>query len=330
MGREMQIRNRQAVEMQAAQWIDRMSRPVVDSEAAADFDRWMLKDPFHVECYARMSALWQSDGLATALAASGTPLDAADSVASNDDDQPMPRQQGNARLRVLHGGIAACLLAAVCIAGPRLLIKDQEFATSHGETRTAALSDGSHVQLAGQTRIAVHITPWSRHVVLERGEAFFDVAHEKERSFTVDAGGATVSVLGTAFDIDRVDDGTRVIQVYRGLVSVEAGTGRQWRLPAGSGLELVGEHVRSLGRVEGTRPDWTGGWYEANDTPVAQLMLRLNRASHKPVVLADPALGELLVTGRFQSGDARTVLDAVAAIHDLQWRETHRSYVLER
>jgi len=328
MGHDMHIRNRQAIDMQAIQWIERLSRPVIDSAAAADFDRWILKDPQHVESYARMSALWQSDGLAAALHDPATRP-----AASNDDEDACdaPRSRHHLmRRRTVQAVASLCVLLVACIAVPRLLVTDRIFATGHGEMRTVSLPDGSTVRMDGETRIAVRITPWSRHVALERGEAFFDVAHERMRNFTVDTGRAAVSVLGTAFDIERVDADTRVIQVYRGLVSVEAGTGREWRLPAGSGLELSGERVRSLKDVEGDRPDWTSGWYEANDTPVAQLVQRLNRTAPKAVALADPALGELLVTGRFQTGDARGVLDAVAAIHDLHWRETNGRYLLER
>lgn len=325
MGHERHFGDRQTIDWQAAQWLDRMNRPVLDSATAADFDRWILKDPRHVESYARMSALWQSEGLAGALAGD-SPLPRACNDDAREDDAPARGRWA----RVAQAGAAACLLLLACILGPRLLVAESALATGHGETRTVSLADGSTVRMDGETRIAVRLTPWSRHVALERGEAFFDVAHERVRGFTVDAGGASVSVLGTAFDIDRVDADTRVIQVYRGLVSVDAGAGRQWRLPAGSGLELAGERVRSLRGMTGDRPGWTEGWYEANDTPVAQLVQRLNRMSPRPIVLADPALGELLVTGRFQTGDPQGVLDAVAAIHDLNWREADGRYVLER
>ncbi|MFT4054664.1 MAG: FecR domain-containing protein [Novosphingobium sp.] len=316
-----------SIDWQAAQWVDRMSRPVLDSDAAAAFDRWILKDPRHVESYARMAALWQSDGLDAALGNSGT------LPRASNDDGPTHATSGASRrgwARVLQAGGALCLLAVALIAGPRLLVSEARFATGHGQMRTVSLDDGSTVHMDGETRIAVRITPWSRHVELQRGEAFFDVAHERLRGFTVDAGGASVSVLGTAFDIDRVDEDTRVIQVYRGLVSVDAGAGRQWRLPAGSGLELAGGRVRSLKGVDGARPGWSEGWLEANDTPVSQLVQKLNRASPHLVELADPALGELLVTGRFRMDDPKGVLDAVAAIHDLNWREAGNRYVLER
>lgn len=310
-----------SIDWQAAQWIDRMSRPVLDSDTAAAFDRWILTDPRHVDSYARMSAIWQSKGLETALAEAAHP-----SEASNDDDAAPNRGWW----RLARGGAVASLLALACVGGAQLLVSDASYATARGGTRMVALADGSTVRMNGDTRITVRIAPWSRHVILERGEAFFDVAHERLRGFSVDAGGASVSVLGTAFDIDRIDSETRIIQVYRGLVSVDAGTGRQWQLPAGSGLELSGEHVRSLKGVAGAHPGWTDGWLEANDMPMLQLVERLNRTAGRPVRLADPALGDLLVTGRFQTNDPKNMLEAITAIHDLRWHDAGDHYVVER
>ncbi|WP_404477710.1 FecR family protein [Novosphingobium sp. BL-52-GroH] len=313
------------IDWQAARWIDRMSRPLQDAETAAAFDRWILKDPCHVEAYARVSAIWHSEELDTALREAPA---TSEDCASNDDESP--RRSARVWRRIAGLGAAMLCFVLVTRAGPGMLLDEAIFATRHGVTRTVALADGSSIRMSGATRIAVRITPWSRRVSLEAGEAFFDVAHERLRGFSVETGGTSVSVLGTAFDIDRIDHDTQLVRVYRGLVSVDAGAGRQWRLPAGTGLEVSGERVRSLRGVEGQRPGWTEGWYEANDTPVRQLLESLNRSSPRPIALADPALGELLVTGRFEIDQPAAVLDAVAAIHDLRWRDEGGRYVLSR
>ena len=315
------------IDWQAARWIDRMSRPVQDAEMAADFDRWILKDPRHIEAYARLSAIWQCNALDSALEEA-----AAMPPACNDDEGNEAGARWFARSR---RSIAACGTAALCLAlavfvGTGVFVEDATFATARGTTRLVALSDGSTIRMNGATRIAVRITPWSRHVALDAGEAFFDVAHERLRSFSVDAGGTSVSVLGTAFDVDRIDRDTRIVQVYRGLVSVDAGAGRRWRVPAGRGLEVSSDGVRSLRDIDGQRPGWTQGWYEANDTPLWQLVQSLNRTAARPIGLADPALGTLLVTGRFQTDRPVDVLEAVAAIHDLRWHDEGHRYILSR
>lgn len=323
----MMANEQDAIALQAARWVDRMNSPVLDSADAAAFDRWIMADPRHCDSYAQLSAMWQSNGLVQAI---GRSIDGSE-VRHEADKMPPDAawsQSGYPRLAGLLA-VAACI-ALLLFALPPMLVRQASFSSPRGTTREIALADGSRVRLDGDTRINVRITPWSRRVELARGEAFFDVAHERWRSFTVDMGSARVSVLGTAFDVNRVDATTHVIQVYRGLVSVEAGAGREWRLPAGTGLELTGQRVRSLRDVAGDHPAWTDGWYEASDTPIWQLVQHINRNASRPVVLAEPGIGELQVTGRFRSDQPDDVLEAISALHDLHWQRRADKYVLSR
>ena len=323
----MMANEQDAIALQAARWVDRMNSPVLDSADAAAFDRWIMADPRHCDSYAQLSTMWQSKGLAQAIGRSAHG-DEAQHEAHETPPTAAWSRLGYPRLPGLLA-VAACIALLIFVL-PSMLVTQASFSSPRGTTREIALADGSRVRLDGDTRINVRITPWSRRVELARGEAFFDVAHEHLRSFTVETGAARISVLGTAFDVDRIDATTHAIQVYRGLVSVEAGAGRKWRLPAGTGLELHGQRVRSLREVAGNRPAWTDGWYEASDTPIWQLLQHVNRNASRPVVLAEPGIGELQVTGRFRSDQPEDVLEAIGALHDLHWQRRADKYVLSR
>src|SRR5690606_25450933 len=60
-----------------------------------------------------------------------------------------------------------------------------------------------------------------RVAVLNKGEVIFDVAHDPERPFIVDSGHAQITVLGTYFAVNRLNQLVR-ISVDHGRVSVEA------------------------------------------------------------------------------------------------------------
>lgn len=321
---------------QAAYWIERMSRPAQDGATAAAFDQWIAQDPRHVERYAQMASLWQSDGLASAL---GARMPRNDNETETDTpDLPAPGEERHLRRVVGRwlqprrlAGMAACVLAPLALVpvARGVAAPNVPYIAPHGESRDVMLADGSSVRMSGGTALSVRITPWSRSVRMTRGEAFFDVAHERLRGFSVDTGSARVAVLGTAFDVNLLQGGNREVRVYRGQVSVAAGNGA-WRLPAGTGLALSGTRVRSLDDVEGSRPGWIDGWFDAQDTPLALLIERLNRISDKPVQLADPGLGELQVSGRFQIDHPQEVLEMLAVIHGLRLRDDGRQYVLSR
>jgi len=322
------------IDREAAVWIERMSRAVQDSEIAAAFDCWIVADPRHAESYARLSALWHADALEQALY-SGVPLNDNDLSESADNGAAMSapsivgavrRWSGN-RLAGIAAAFAAAIVAVPLAQG--VMAPDIAYSAPRGENRAISLPDGSTITLASGARLSARITPWSRRVTMESGGAFFDVAHENLRGFEVDTGTARVAVLGTAFDIDLVEDGGREVRVFRGEVSVEAGNG-EWRLPAGSGLAIGANRVRSLDDVEGQRPAWIYGWFDAQETTLSRLVERLNRNSPHAVQLSEPELGELQVTGRFRLNRPEEMLETLATIHGLTWREEGDHYILSR
>ncbi|MED5547009.1 MAG: FecR domain-containing protein [Pseudomonadota bacterium] len=320
----MMASERAEIESAAALWLERMRGPVQDSAVAARFDAWIAEDPRHVESYARMASLWQSEGLARAACATRA---GNDNGGEHEDAEGGPRARAYRRWFGLVAGLAS-LAAAVPLA-QGLFAPTHTYEAPWGTTREIALSDGSHIQLSGGSRLSVRLTPWSREADLEKGEAFFDVAHEALRGFAVEAEGARVEVLGTAFDIDVLAGGRREVRVYRGLVEV-AGASGAWRLPAGTGLILDGAHVRSLEGIGGDRPGWLDGWFDAQDTRLDRLVERLNRTSRIPVVLDDPQLGELRVTGRFEMDSPQEIVETLAAIHDLSWSREEGHYRIGR
>jgi transmembrane sensor len=91
---------------------------------------------------------------------------------------------------------------------------------------TAIPSEGHQASLA-----VVDDTPKRVVVALARGGARFDVVPRQERVFSVRVGDVTISVLGTAFSVERVADRVGVT-VTRGAVLVDWGIGAR-RLAAG-------------------------------------------------------------------------------------------------
>lgn len=313
---------------QAASWVERMSSPVLDAKDAAEFDRWIGQDPRHLETYARLATVWHSEGLAQALE-SGIPSNDNDDIESAPEEEPAPDAIGGLSRLARVAAVALALLLPLAFLAQGALPPAVEYTAPRGESRIVELTDGSRLHLSGGTQLAVRITPWSRRVTMARGQAYFDVAHERLRGFTVDTGNASVSVLGTAFDINLREDGEREVRVYRGLVSVRAANG-DWRVPAGSGVAVAGSHMRSLEDVGGTRPGWIDGWFDAQDTPLDDLIEQLNRKSDRPIVLSEPGIGALQVTGRFQLDSPREVLDTLALIHGLHYQDDGNQWVVSR
>jgi len=139
--------------------------------------------------------------------------------------------------------------AAVSLAGTVALVAQQGRHPGEAEVAAVApaaaparagrilrLSDGSiAVPLDAETQIelteqrADHVGLW-----LARGRARFEVTPQPKRTFVVRAGDVTVTVVGTAFTVERVADRVGV-SVQRGTVRVEWGAGSARVTAGGSG-----------------------------------------------------------------------------------------------
>ncbi len=96
--------------------------------------------------------------------------------------------------------------------------------TKAGEQKTILLSDGSEITLGPSARVVYpkQFDANSRKIALVEGEAFFSVAHEENRPFTVQVkSGLDVKVLGTSFRVSAYAYNPKVkITVATGKVAI--------------------------------------------------------------------------------------------------------------
>ena len=144
------------------------------------------------------------------------------------------------------------LLIGLEYAGYRYLIKTPEvelvtMSTESGQRSKIALADGTVIQLNEESSISFPKTfsPTERVINLS-GEAFFEVAKDSSKPFTVKTGNLKTTVLGTTFNIQAYpkDEGIRVT-VATGKVKVA-----NEREDTGTGLILYPSEQGIYNRVE--------------------------------------------------------------------------------
>ncbi|MFD2427832.1 FecR family protein [Sphingobium scionense] len=104
----------------------------------------------------------------------------------------------------------------------RLLGTVDHYRTALGETRTVQLADGSRIHLNTNSSVEVALRDDIRQITLLKGEAQFDVAHDKKRPFIVNADGTLVRAVGTMFNVRLRADVTE-LTVIEGIVAVRNG-----------------------------------------------------------------------------------------------------------
>lgn len=162
-----------------------------------------------------------------------------------------------------------------------------------------------------------------RRVALVQGQALFDVASDPTRPFMVVVDGATVTAVGTVFDV-RKDRDAVTVTLVEGVVDVDvrrAGPAADVVSappgePAGPDADpaplRVGEQLR-LNRRDATTErraadmQATLGWTEGNlifkRTRLEDAIAEVNRYTTRPLRLGDPSLADLQVSGWFRAGE---------------------------
>lgn len=207
-------------------------------------------------------------------------------------------------------------ISAVCIADPAWQVRDYQ--TAVGERRQITLPDGSHVLLDAGTRLQVRRHLRSRQVLLAQGQARFDVRHSAWRPFQVEAGPVHVRNYGTVFDVDRQGDLSEVT-LWRGEVGVRVeGGGAEQRLKPGQRLLAQAGSLSPPEPASPDRADWTRGRLQFDRLPLSEVLRILQRYHDRPIVLDDPALGPLQVSGVFDADRAETAVALLPEILPVQ------------
>lgn len=120
--------------------------------------------------------------------------------------------------------VVACAFAALAWLNP--VYKTERFATAIGEQRAVLLGDGSRLLLDSGSRVDVRWRLRSREAGLHVGQVLFDVSPAVYRPFVVSAGLTKVEVLGTLFNVRRLEDDNVRVTLARGRVQVAAAAQR--------------------------------------------------------------------------------------------------------
>lgn len=307
---------------QAAAWHQKLKSRPADEAVRADFERWRAV-PENGAAYASVARTWQAAG---ALAGASHPAHERRLSELLDEarrQRPFWRRTGPA-LAAASAVLSLALAAVVWFTGltpgfgPETSAPEARtvYMTAVGERSTLTLDDGSQVALNTNSRLSVDFAEQVRRVILEDGQALFEVAHDASRPFVVQAGRHQVVALGTAFDV-RVNAESVQVTLIDGSVRVEdsATAGAQpTRLDPGEQFVAGGPQQGEVhqARVEQVT-SWRDGRLIFSDEPLHRAVAEVNRYSKRRIVLADEALAELRISGVFRTGRPDSFVDAVTS-----------------
>lgn len=291
---------------EAALWADARRDAAWSPDQQAALEQWLEGRPDRQDLLARHEALiddaaviWATQRMVRA--------------------RPAPRRRSWTFGAVAGTSLAAVAGAVVLLAGG-LSPRGELIEGTRGVPRPIALADGSAVRLNGLSQVRVELGEHERRLRL-KGEGFFEVAPDKARPFSVEVDGVRVTAVGTRFNVDQRQTAAGMVvevEVFEGIVKV-AGKGAPVHVHAGEQARVVDGVVQRMAlarpELETDVPPWAKGWLEFNEATLASVVEDLERATGVRVRLADPAVGRVLVSGRFAYDDPENALAAMARLH---------------
>ena len=306
---------------EACQWVVRLDSGRLTAEGEQALRDWLARSPRHKAELMRLGVLW--DGLDALI----------ESQVSAGLITAAPRGTERFRPWLFPAGVfATCLVlvfTVLAVLEPDPTDASVFHITRIGEQKTVTLADGSSVVLNTGSQLEERISGEQRLVRLVRGEALFTVKPDDTRPFLVLVGSGAVRALGTAFAVYLHDENIEVTVVEG---QVELSTFAPDAIPdtAASPPGPRGRRPTVLARIEAghratfndgldtiapiaaaeidRKLSWRTGILLFDGVPLAQMVAEASRYSELDFVIADEAIGELRISGRFRIGDTAKLL----------------------
>lgn len=220
-----------------------------------------------------------------------------------------------AALWVVISGTALLLFTRYYQAKPEMLTLQ-----SYDTVKTDTLSDGSVITLNKNSVIEypAKFTGNTREMKLLSGEAFFSIAHNRQKPFIVHINDAAVRVVGTSFNI-RNDHLKAQVIVETGIVEVTRKKVIIRLVPS----EKVEIDYRSGEFKKGMSKDNFYNYYRtkefmANKTPLWRVAEVLNDVYKVNIQIPDQALANRQITTTFRLGSLDQILEIISFAFKVQ------------
>jgi transmembrane sensor len=340
---------RRRITEQAASWyLDH--REGLGSVRDADFLAWLRRSPIHLEEYLAIAQL--HGDLKAAASLETMSLEQLDALAATEHPVvPLRREtampavarapQAAARVprRRTTRWMAAAGIAGLAVAGattwhmisaPAMDV----YTTTSTATREITLADGSLLRLDRDSAIAVRFDNRHRVIDVQRGGMLIDVGKDPQRPLQVTLGASVLRDVGTVFEARRQGSGGTVT-VISGQVDVLA-PGPSWPpswLPLFGNRTDAGHVVANLAHGEQATLNGDGtlakltrqadltrttAWLPAEirfeDSTVAEVARRFNAYSAQPLVIDDPAVASMRISGLFHAHDANAFVTYLSTL----------------
>ncbi len=340
-----------SIEEQASIWVMRLAEGEVTA-SDPEFARWISESNKHREAFRRLSSFWEGLEFTEAL----------NDYAESDVAKASLRQERIARRfrplkPVVWGAVAASLLALASVfmfqqEDTAAEHYTQRFETAIGEQDTISLPDGSTVILNTNSVLKVTFDEDARRLTLGRGEAYFEVASDADKPFSVQTDKGSVTAVGTAFSVSLIEKKLNVVVTegrvaLNSMLDVHSDTNDQFmnaRVSAASAPPAVNMMEMSAGQaavidqgiedVSIIQPallaktlDWQDGELSFRGETLDEVVKELQRYTDISIEIADDKLRQQKIVAYYKVGDVERMFEALNVMANIDVEHIGENHV---
>jgi transmembrane sensor len=303
---------RSRIDAEAASWLSRLHSSRKSAQTESAFRAWLSTSEMHRQAFERATEVW----------------DLLPSVSGGYSVRPSARARSHRQPLALAASVALILGVTTLWWATRPPL----YQTRVGEERVVMLSDNTRVALNTNSELEINYSRAERRVVLDHGEALFEVSKDTSRPFLVFSGDQIVRAVGTKFVV-RNEHGQTRVTLLEGKVEI-LGPQASRRTPIA--VLTPGQRVivtADAGAELDTPPldaavAWRRGEIVFDNSTLIDAAEELNRYSDTHLIIADPRLASLRVSGVFSTKDVPEVAKAFAALYHLRVERAGTEYKL--
>jgi transmembrane sensor len=322
---ERQIDEGDPIAVRAAELFERRRFGAWSLFDQAELDAWLAESLWHRAAYLRVEGIAARASELAAL----RPL------------EPGLVRPGRAR-RIAAFRYALPLLAAASIAFVAALElpvlvqwlqpPDRIYSTDVGGRTLLSFGDHTQIELNTDTTARFRMTTRERTVWLEKGEAWFHVAHNAAYPFTVIVGNHRVTDLGTEFVVRRGGNGLEVA-LLSGCATLSTDGAPTATLKPGDDAVATTASLSIIRKSPLELADalaWRRGVLVFRKAPLAEVVRQFNRYNTTKLVIADPEIANEPFSADLRTDDFDSFLRLAKAVLDLRTERVGNEILISR
>lgn len=289
-------------------------------------DNWLAESPENATEYSDLQEIWDQS-----YDVNATPKIDIDMEWDKFKTNTFPKEEKGKLIFLFSTKVAryAAILLIGLFIGTLYMLSPRVYETEHNR-RTVELSDGSIIKLNQNSKLKVSkFFNWSNRDLKFEGEAFFEVAHNPEKPFTIHSQSSHIQVLGTSFNYNTTVENPQV-QVNSGKVAFWADDrDKALELTKGMQGQIIDGELRASKIDDDNYKSWENGIFHFDGIALKHALRDLQAYYEINFEIENESLNECRLTASFEKYKLEEVLEELEILMKFDIEKQYPNYILK-